>query len=254
MLTYPEIDPVIFSILGLKIRWYGMMYVFGFLAGWWLARRRSRQPWSTISSQQVDDLVFYVMLGVIVGGRLGYILFYGWVNMAEDPLYIVKIWQGGMSFHGGLAGVLIAMWLYGRTLGNTMWQMTDFVAPLVPLGLGFGRIGNFINGELWGKPTDVRGRTRGTRTVRCPVVVLIERAAVHGRLGTVPAALRPVPFLYRVLPRPRCAYRLPVRRLGYHGPAAQHTDDHCRCDTSLSRVPADNKKGGNYLICNSTCP
>jgi phosphatidylglycerol:prolipoprotein diacylglycerol transferase len=154
MLTYPEIDPVIFSILGLKIRWYGMMYVFGFLAGWWLARRRSRQPWSTISSQQVDDLVFYVMLGVIVGGRLGYILFYGWVNMAEDPLYIVKIWQGGMSFHGGLAGVLIAMWLYGRTLGNTMWQMTDFVAPLVPLGLGFGRIGNFINGELWGKPTD----------------------------------------------------------------------------------------------------
>jgi phosphatidylglycerol:prolipoprotein diacylglycerol transferase len=134
MLTYPEIDPVIFSILGLKIRWYGMMYVFGFLAGWWLARRRSRQPWSTISSQQVDDLVFYVMLGVIVGGRLGYILFYGWVNMAEDPLYIVKIWQGGMSFHGGLAGV---------------------VAPLVPLGLGFGRIGNFINGELWGKPTDV---------------------------------------------------------------------------------------------------
>jgi phosphatidylglycerol:prolipoprotein diacylglycerol transferase len=155
MLTYPEIDPVIFSILGLKIRWYGMMYVLGFLAGWWLARRRSRQPWSTISPQQVDDLVFYVMLGVIAGGRLGYILFYGWANMAEDPLYIVKIWQGGMSFHGGLAGVLIAMWLYGRKLGNTMWQMTDFVAPLVPLGLGFGRIGNFINGELWGKPTDV---------------------------------------------------------------------------------------------------
>ena len=155
MLTYPEIDPVIFSIFGLKIRWYGMMYVLGFLAGWWLARRRSRQPWSTITPQQVDDLVFYVMLGVIAGGRLGYILFYGWANMAADPLYIIKIWQGGMSFHGGLAGVLIAMWLYGRRLGHTMWRMTDFVAPLVPLGLGFGRIGNFINGELWGKPTDV---------------------------------------------------------------------------------------------------
>jgi len=155
MLTYPEIDPIIISIFGLKIRWYGMMYVLGFLAGWWLARRRSRQPWSTITPQQVDDLVFYAMLGVIAGGRLGYILFYGWANMAEDPLYIVKIWQGGMSFHGGLTGVLVAMWLYGRKLGRTMWQMTDFVAPLVPLGLGFGRIGNFINGELWGKPTDV---------------------------------------------------------------------------------------------------
>jgi len=127
MLTYPEIDPVIFSIFGLKIRWYGMMYVLGFLAGWWLARRRSRQPWSTINPQQVDDLVFYVMLGVIAGGRLGYILFYGWANMAADPLYIIKIWQGGMSFHGGLAGVLIAMWLYGRKLGRTMWQMTCLV-------------------------------------------------------------------------------------------------------------------------------
>jgi len=155
MLTYPEIDPVIISIFGLKIRWYGMMYVAGFVVGWWLARRRCRKPWSTISEPQVDDLVFYVMLGVILGGRLGYILFYGWGNIAQDPLYVFKIWQGGMSFHGGLAGVLIAMWLYGRKLGKTMWAMTDFVAPLVPLGLGFGRIGNFINGELWGKPTDM---------------------------------------------------------------------------------------------------
>ena len=154
MLTYPEIDPVIFSIFGLKIRWYGMTYVLGFLAGWWLARRRARQPWSSIGPEQVDDLVFFVMLGVILGGRLGYILFYGWANMAEDPLYFIKIWQGGMSFHGGLAGVLIAMWLYGRKLGMTMWQMTDFVAPLVPLGLGFGRSGNFINGELWGAPAE----------------------------------------------------------------------------------------------------
>ena len=152
MLTYPEIDPVIFSVFGLKIRWYGMMYVVGFIAGWWLARRRSKTAWSQISPQQVDDLVFYVMLGVILGGRLGYTLFYGWGNIAADPLYIFKIWEGGMSFHGGLAGVLIAMWLYGRKLGKTMWAMTDFVAPLVPLGLGFGRIGNFINGELWGGP------------------------------------------------------------------------------------------------------
>lgn len=155
MLTYPEFDPVIFALGPLKIRWYGMMYVVGFVVGWWLAKRRAQQAHSTIKPQQVDDLVFYVMLGVILGGRLGYTFFYGWQEIAADPLYIFKIWEGGMSFHGGLAGVLIAMWLYGRKLGNTMWQMTDFVAPLVPIGLGMGRIGNFINGELWGKPTDV---------------------------------------------------------------------------------------------------
>ncbi len=155
MLIYPEIDPVIFEIGALKIRWYGMMYVVGFVAGWWLAKRRSSLPHSPVKPEQVDDLVFYVMLGVILGGRFGYTLIYGWADIAEDPLYIFKIWKGGMSFHGGLAGVLIAMWLYGRKLGNTMWQMTDFVAPFVPIGLGMGRIGNFINGELWGKPTEV---------------------------------------------------------------------------------------------------
>jgi len=155
MLTYPEIDPVIFGIGSLKIRWYGMMYVVGFLAGWWLAKRRAKFAHTPVQPGHVDDLVFYVMLGVILGGRIGYTLFYGWAEIAADPLYILKIWKGGMSFHGGLAGVLIAMWLYGRKLGNTMWQMTDFVAPLVPIGLGTGRIGNFINGELWGKPTDV---------------------------------------------------------------------------------------------------
>ncbi len=155
MLKYPEIDPVIFGLGPLKVRWYGMMYVVGFIAGWWLAKRRSKLAHSPVKPEQVDDLVFYVMLGVILGGRLGYTFVYGWADIAEDPLYIVKIWKGGMSFHGGLAGVLIAMWLYGRKIGNTMWQMTDFVAPFVPIGLGMGRIGNFINGELWGKPTDV---------------------------------------------------------------------------------------------------
>jgi len=109
MLTYPEIDPVIFSVFGLKIRWYGMMYVVGFVVGWWLARRRSKAPWAQIKPEQVDDLVFYVMLGVILGGRLGYTFFYGWAEIARDPLYIFKIWEGGMSFHGGLAGVLIAI-------------------------------------------------------------------------------------------------------------------------------------------------
>ncbi|MCP5091015.1 MAG: prolipoprotein diacylglyceryl transferase [Gammaproteobacteria bacterium] len=155
MLTYPEIDPVIFSIGFLKIRWYGLMYVIGFLFAWWLAKLRCKRADSPINSEQVDDLVFYGMLGVIIGGRLGYSLVYGWSQLTSDPLYLFKITQGGMSFHGGLAGVMIAMWLYGRKLGHSIWRMTDFVAPIVPLGLGFGRIGNFINGELWGKPTDV---------------------------------------------------------------------------------------------------
>ena len=155
MLTYPEIDPIIFALGPLKIRWYWLMYVIAFLLAWWLARRRSIKSWSIIKPAQVDDLLFYGMLGVIVGGRLGYALFYGWEQLTSDPLYLFKITQGGMSFHGGLAGVMIAMWLYARHLGVGVWGVLDFVAPIVPLGLGFGRIGNFINGELWGKATDV---------------------------------------------------------------------------------------------------
>jgi len=156
MLTYPEIDPIIFTIGPLAIRWYGLMYVLGFVGGWILALKRSQQKWSIIRPAQVDDLIFYCMLGVIVGGRLGYSIFYGWEYWLQDPLYVFKITQGGMSFHGGLLGVMAAMWLYGRrSLGKSFWQVTDFIAPLAPIGLGTGRIGNFINGELWGKPTDL---------------------------------------------------------------------------------------------------
>lgn len=155
MLTYPEIEPIIFSLGPLAVRWYGLMYVIGFLAAWFLARKRSEESWAVIRPQQVDDLIFYGMIGVIVGGRLGYCLVYGWQYWLADPWYVFKITQGGMSFHGGLVGVMAAMWWYGRRIGKGMWQVTDFVAPLVPIGLGTGRIGNFINGELWGKPTDV---------------------------------------------------------------------------------------------------
>ena len=155
MLTYPEIDPDIFSIGFLTVRWYGLMYVAGFVLGWVLARKRAVRSYAPIKPAQVDDLVFYMMLGVIIGGRVGYCLVYGWDEMARDVFYIFKIWKGGMSFHGGLVGVLTAMWLYGRSLGKTMWHITDFVVPLCPLGLGLGRVGNFINNELWGKPTDV---------------------------------------------------------------------------------------------------
>ena len=155
MFTFPEFDPIIFSIGPLAIRWYGLMYVIGFIFGWWLARKRCSRADSPVKCEQVDDLVFYTMLGVILGGRLGYALVYGIDNWLADPLYIVKITEGGMSFHGGLVGVILAMWLFARKIGQPVWGVIDFVAPLVPLGLGFGRIGNFINGELWGKPTDV---------------------------------------------------------------------------------------------------
>jgi len=155
MLTYPEIDPIIFALGPLKVRWYGLMYVIAFLLAWWLAKRRCSRADSPVDSEQVDDLLFYGMLGVIVGGRVGYAVVYGWDQLTSDPWYLFKITEGGMSFHGGLVGVVTAMWLYGRKLGQSIWRMTDFVAPIVPLGLGFGRIGNFINGELWGKPTDV---------------------------------------------------------------------------------------------------
>ncbi len=155
MLDYPHFDPVIFSIGPLAIRWYGLMYVIGFAAAWVLASKRAREPHAVLKPDQVDDLLFYGMLGVIVGGRLGYALFYGVDEWLDDPLYVFKIWEGGMSFHGGLLGVTAAIWLYGRKIGRGLWEMTDFVAPIVPIGLGSGRVGNFINGELWGKETTV---------------------------------------------------------------------------------------------------
>ena len=154
MFTYPDIDPIIFSVGPLKIRWYGLMYVIGFVIAWVLARRRARSSTSVVRLDQVDDLIFYCMLGVIIGGRLGYVMFYGFDTLARDPLYLFRITEGGMSFHGGLAGVMIAMWLYSRKIGVGMFSVWDFVAPLAPLGLFFGRLGNFINGELWGKPTE----------------------------------------------------------------------------------------------------
>ena len=155
MLNYPEIDPVIISIGFLKIRWYGLMYLIGFVVAIMLAKKKKKKTWSPVKYSEVDDLIFYCMLGVILGGRLGYVIFYGWHQLISDPFYVFRIMEGGMSFHGGLIGVIVALWLYGRKINKDMITMMDFVAPIVPLGLGFGRIGNFINGELWGKPTNV---------------------------------------------------------------------------------------------------
>jgi phosphatidylglycerol:prolipoprotein diacylglycerol transferase len=156
MLTYPAIDPVAVAIGPLKVHWYGLMYVIGIATTWILARRRvQRSPNPLFTPAQVEDLVFYAAIGVVVGGRVGYALFYNFSGFLHDPVMLFRIWEGGMAFHGGLIGVLIAMYTYGRSQGIRFFDVADFLAPYVPIGLLAGRIGNFINGELWGKPSDV---------------------------------------------------------------------------------------------------
>ena len=155
MIQYPQIDPIIFTIGPVAVRWYGLMYVIGFAAAWWLARHRAAKPNSGWKPVDVDDLIFFCAVGVIVGGRIGWVLFYGFNEFLNDPLMLVKIWKGGMSFHGGLLGVIAAAILFAKRRGRLVGDVWDFVAPLPAIGLFTGRIGNFINGELWGKPTDV---------------------------------------------------------------------------------------------------
>ncbi|MGI9302561.1 MAG: prolipoprotein diacylglyceryl transferase [Gammaproteobacteria bacterium] len=155
MLTYPNIDPVAISLGPVKIHWYGITYLVGFLLFWMLGRIRARQPHSPLQPAQVGDLLFYGAFGVVLGGRIGYILFYNFSQFAADPLLIFKIWQGGMSFHGGLLGVVIALWFYARNHKIQILPLADFVSPLTPLALASGRIGNFVNGELWGRVTNV---------------------------------------------------------------------------------------------------
>ena len=150
----PTIDPVAISLGPIKIHWYGLMYVVGFLALWYFASRRAKQPDSGWTAEQVSDFVFYGALGVILGGRLGYMLFYNLPHYLAHPLDVFKVWQGGMSFHGGLIGVLLAMLYFARKTGKTFFTVADFFAPWVPIGLGLGRLGNFINHELWGRTTD----------------------------------------------------------------------------------------------------
>jgi phosphatidylglycerol:prolipoprotein diacylglycerol transferase len=154
MLTYPDIDPIALSLGPLKIHWYGLMYLIGFAGFWALGRLRAARPGSRWTAEMVDDVLFYGVVGVIVGGRLGYMLFYGFDQILANPLNLFKVWQGGMAFHGGLIGVLVAMWLFAHRHRRRFFEITDFIAPLVPVGLLAGRIGNFINAELWGCETD----------------------------------------------------------------------------------------------------
>jgi len=155
MLVHPDINPIAFSIGPVAVRWYGLMYLAGFAIGWWLGIRRIDRGAAPVTRAQFDDMIFYTLLGVILGGRLGYVLFYKPAYYFSHPAEIVAVWQGGMSFHGGLLGVIVAMALIARKYRVDFLRLMDFVAPLVPPGLAAGRLGNFINGELPGRVTDL---------------------------------------------------------------------------------------------------
>ncbi|MHC1788935.1 prolipoprotein diacylglyceryl transferase [Solidesulfovibrio sp.] len=153
MFVHPQFDPVAVSLGPVSVRWYGLMYLIGFAAAWLLGRLRAARPGSGWTPPEVDDLITYTVLGVVAGGRVGYMLFYDLPALVANPLSLFMVWQGGMSFHGGFLGVAAVVWLVGRKTGKGFWGVADFTVPLVPLGILAGRIGNFINGELWGKAT-----------------------------------------------------------------------------------------------------
>ena len=155
MLNYPIIDPVIFSIGPLQLRWYGLMYLLGFLAVYILGKRRCKYPWSPLRVAQIEDLVFYGALGAIIGGRIGYVFFYGYDYFLTDPMWLFRIWEGGMAFHGGFLGVIFSLYIYSKKIKKPFSSLCDFIVPLTPIGLGLGRLANFINGELFGRTTDV---------------------------------------------------------------------------------------------------
>ncbi len=156
MLIHPQIDPIAMQLGPLKIHWYGLMYLIGFLSFIYFGKKQIQtQPWITINEKVLDDAFFYGALGVILGGRLGYVLFYQPLYFFSHPDEIFSFWQGGMSFHGGFLGVLISLIWISKKHRIQWLALTDFIAPLIPIGLGFGRIGNFINQELWGRPTDL---------------------------------------------------------------------------------------------------
>jgi phosphatidylglycerol:prolipoprotein diacylglycerol transferase len=154
VLVHPQFDPIAFSLGPLAIRWYGLMYLLGFALFIVLGRLRAADAWRGFSRQDVDDMLFWGVIGVIAGGRLGYVLFYKPEYYLAHPLEALMLWKGGMASHGGIIGVAVVMWLWSRAHGKSFLQMADFAVPLIPLGLAAGRIGNFINGELWGRPAD----------------------------------------------------------------------------------------------------
>lgn len=220
MLTFPNIDPVaidfgvwrlpVIGAIHPQVHWYGVMYLIAFIGCYWLVRYRTGvMPKTPVRPEQVGDLLFYVALGVVLGGRVGYILFYSFSAFLQNPLVLFRVWEGGMSFHGGLLGVLLAVWWYGRKIGVTFWQMTDLIAPSIPFGLLCGRIGNFINAELWGRITDLPWGMvfpNGGALPRHPSMVY--EAILEGVILFV------ILWLYSAKPRPRMAVSA-VFALGY---------------------------------------
>jgi phosphatidylglycerol:prolipoprotein diacylglycerol transferase len=155
MIVLPALDPVAVQIGPLPVRWYGLMYALGFLAAWWLGRIRARRPGALFDARAVDDLVTWLILGLVLGARVGYVLFYEPSHFLDRPLDMLAIWKGGMSFHGGALGVALVCWLFARRTKKTLLDVGDLITPLAPPGLCAGRIGNFVNGELFGRPTDL---------------------------------------------------------------------------------------------------
>lgn len=228
MLIYPSPDPVAFAIGPVAVHWYGLMYAVGFAGAWALGRWQAKRPWSPMKSQAVDDLIVWVAFGVIAGGRIGYMLFYQTPVLIHDPLSLFRVWEGGMSFHGGLTGVLVALWLFARRFNLPYLAVTDFVAPLVPIGLAAGRFGNFINGELWGKVTDLPWGMAGTGIGSAPrhpsmlyemileglvLFVVLQVFTLRGRsTGSVSGLFLTVYAVFRILVE---FVRLPDVQLGY---------------------------------------
>lgn len=196
-----DIDPIALSLGPVQIHWYGVMYLLGFIAAWWLGRRRIRAGrLPGVSEQGFGDLLFYAMLGVVLGGRVGYVLFYAFGDLLQNPLMLFRIWEGGMSFHGGLLGVMLGVWLWSRRNRTHFMDSMDFIAPLVPVGLGLGRLGNYIGGELWGKPTGgdwgvVFPRTLPTEYATLPIERL---RALHAQ-GALDAFARHPSQLYQAV-------------------------------------------------------
>lgn len=215
MLQYPDINPIAFTLLKdpiqvgsltlgpFTVHWYGIMYLLAFLSAWLVAVYRTRVPGSPVTKVQVENLITYGAFGVILGGRCGYVLFYNFDKWLSDPLWLLRVWEGGMSFHGGLIGVIVAMFIYSHRINRPFLGVMDFVAPIVPLGLGFGRLGNFIGQELWGRVSDV------------PWAMVFPKAMDPAGVARHPSQLYQalleglvlfvIVFWFSARPRPRCA-------------------------------------------------
>lgn len=204
-MEFPNFDPVIFRIWGnIGLNWYGLTYLLGFAGAWWLGSVRSKQANSPYNAEQVSDFLFYAFLGVIIGGRLGYVIFYMPLQILEDPLYPIRIWDGGMSFHGGLIGVIVAFWYFAKKSKTTFWQVADFFAPMAPIGLATGRFGNFINGELWGRVTSLESTPWAMHFPHDPVGIYRHPSMLYECIleGVV---LFIILFFYSKTPKPRMA-------------------------------------------------